>query len=165
MLETTLCCDEQNHWNELDWQFPSPFIVLWHITHEDIDHYKHANNTAYVKQLERTAWAHSHQLGLHFEDYEKCDRAMVIQHHDIHYHNPAYEDETIACATWITKCDKRFRLQRQFQFISTQSHKTLLTATTDFVCIKLSSGAPRPMPEHFASIYGAQVVDSTQLSD
>ncbi|MBT1450965.1 thioesterase family protein [Glaciecola sp. XM2] len=159
MLETTLCSDEQNHWNELDWKYAHPFIMLWNIHKDDIDHYKHANNTAYVKQLEKLAWAHSNHLGLSFSDYEEHDRAMVIQHHSLYYLAPSFEEEAIACATWITKCDKRFRLQREFQFISTTSHKTIFAATTDFVCVKLSSGTPKPMPQAFIDVYGAHVIE------
>lgn len=160
MLENTLCGNEQNHWNELDWKYANPFIVLWHIHQDDIDHYKHANNTAYVKQLETLAWAHSNHLGLCFEDYQSLDRAMVIQHHDLRYHVPSLEDETIACATWITKCDKRLRLQRQFQFISTSSGKTVFSATTDFVCIKLSTGAVKAMPQAFIDVYATHCLES-----
>lgn len=160
MLENTLCGNEQNHWNELNWKFAKPFIVLWHIHQDDIDHYKHANNIAYVKQLESLAWAHSNHLGLRFEDYQTLDRAMVIAHHDLNYHAPSFAHETIACATWITSCDKRLRLQRQFQFISTKSGKTVFSATTDFVCIKLSTGAPKPMPQSFVDIYYAHSLES-----
>lgn len=158
MLENTLCGNEQNHWNELDWKHANPFIVLWHIHHDDIDHYKHANNVAYIKQLESLAWAHSNHLGLCFEDYEKLDRAMVIQHHDLYYHAPSFEDDTLACATWITQCDKRLRLQREFQFVSTTSNKTVFSATTDFVCIKLSSGMPKAMPQAFIDVYATHCI-------
>jgi acyl-CoA thioester hydrolase len=158
MLENTLCGNEQNHWNELDWKYTCPFIVLWHIHQDDIDHYKHANNTAYIKQLEFVAWAHSNHLGLSFEHYQELDRAMVIQHHNLYYHNPSYEDETLACATWITQSDKRFRLQREFQFISTRTCKTVFSGTTDFVCVKLSTGSPKPMPQAFIDAYGAHIV-------
>jgi acyl-CoA thioester hydrolase len=158
MLETTLCADEQNHWNELAWKHPNPFIILWNIHETDIDHYKHANNTAYVKQLERLSWAHSNHLGLGFEDYEKLDRAMVIQHHSLHYHAPSFEQEVIACATWITACDKRFRLQREFQFISTSRQKVIFEARTDFVCVKLSTGSPKPMPQVFIDTYSPHLV-------
>jgi acyl-CoA thioester hydrolase len=159
MLENTLCGNEQNHWNELDWKHTNPFIVLWHVHQQDIDHYKHANNVSYIKQLEKLAWAHSNSLGLTFEDYQALDRAMVIQHHNLSYHAPSFEDETLACATWITQCDKRFRLQREFQFISTQSGKTAFSGITDFVCVKLSSGAPKPMPAEFIEKYGAHLID------
>ncbi|WP_395342383.1 acyl-CoA thioesterase [Ningiella sp. W23] len=159
MIENTLCCDEQNHWQELDWQHPRPFIVLWEVSVDDIDHYKHANNIAYIKQLEKLAWAHSNYLGLSFDDYERLDRAMVIQHHNLYYHLPSFEKEGLACATWITRCDERFRLQREFQFISTRTHKTVFTGSTDFVCVSLSKGAPKKMPAEFIDIYGNNCID------
>ncbi|MFC4699756.1 acyl-CoA thioesterase [Glaciecola siphonariae] len=161
MLENIQCANEQNHWQELDWKHTKPFIMQWHVHSDDIDHYKHANNVAYIRQLEKLAWAHSNALGLRFEDYETLDRAMVIQHHNLYYHAPSFKDETIACATWISKCDKRFRLQREFQFISVHSQKTVFSGLTDFVCVKLSSGAPKPMPQSFIDIYGAHAINET----
>jgi len=153
MLENTLCGTEQNHWHELDWQYSHPFIVLWHIHADDIDHYEHVNNIAYLKQTETLAWAHSQQLGLSFEEYAKLDRAMVIQHHALNYHTPALIDDTLACATWIVKCDGRLRLQRRFQFINIESKSTVFSASTDFVCVKLSTGQPAKMPSAFIDAY------------
>jgi len=48
----------------IEWVLPKPFICKWIVQPEQIDHYQHANNVAYVSQLEATAWAHSSALGL-----------------------------------------------------------------------------------------------------
>ena len=154
MLECVLPSEDANHWCELDWLHPTPFLQLWRIDRADLDHYQHTNNTSYVKQTEQLAWAHSNALGLTFEHYQALDRAMVIVHHDLHYLAPSHLNDQLACATWITNTDKKFRLQRQFQFIQTSTNKTIFKATTDFVCVTLSTGLPKKMPESFIDAYG-----------
>lgn len=142
----------------LKWHYAQPFISLWKVSSEQIDHYGHANNVVYVSQLEMTAWAHSNHLGLSIEQYHALDRGMAISRHEISYLGPAYLGEEIACATWIVECDHKLKLSRQFQFIRPSDGLTLLTARTDFVCIALSSGKPKRMPAEFANIYGQATI-------
>lgn len=142
----------------LPWRLPSPHIQLWTIENQHIDHYQHANNVAYVSQLERLAWSHSNALGLTIEEYQKLDRGMAISKHTIEYLASALLGDEIACATWIIECDKRLKLSRQFQFIRTSDELTLLTARTDFVCIALSSGKPKRMPQRYAQVYGDALI-------
>ncbi len=135
------------------WQHPKPFIAPWLVTAEQIDHYQHANNVAYVKQLEITAWAHSNQLGLSIEQYQALDRGMAISRHEINYLAAAYLNDRIDCATWIVECDQKLKLVRHFQFIRQSDQQSLLTARTEFVCIALSSGRPKRMPRLFSDTY------------
>ncbi|MGQ8364022.1 acyl-CoA thioesterase [Glaciecola sp. 1036] len=158
MLECQLVGDDANRWHELNWQVNRPFIMLWVVQQDELDHYNHANNTVYVKKLEQLAWAHSASLGLSIEDYQRLDRAMVIHKHVIEYKHPCLFNEQVACATWISGCDKKFRLQRHFQFIATDTEQTVLTATTDYVCVSLASGKPKPMPAEFIETYGQNVI-------
>jgi len=138
----------------LSWLHPSPFISQWQIAQEHIDHYRHVNNVAYVSQLEKTAWAHSNALGLSIEQYQNLDRGMAITRHEIDYLAAAVLDDTLLCATWIVQCDHRLKLTRQFQFIRHSDGLTLLKARTEFVCIALSTGKPKRMPDIFATVYG-----------
>lgn len=137
-----------------NWQFEHPFITQWTISQHEIDHYNHANNVAYVSQLERIAWAHSNSLGLTIEQYQELDRGMAITRHEINYLSSAYLDDLIDCATWIVACDKKIKLVREFQFIRRSDGQTLLTARTEFICIALSTGQPKRMPKLYADIYG-----------
>ena len=61
------------------WLLPNPFVIPWTIAKGHIDHYNHANNVAYVSQLEQTSWAHSNALGLSIEQYQALDRGMAIR--------------------------------------------------------------------------------------
>jgi acyl-CoA thioester hydrolase len=139
----------------MSWQLPNPFLNTWHISPDQIDHYQHANNVAYVRQLEITAWAHSTSLGLTIEQYKALDRGMAISRHEINYLAAAHVHDLIDCATWIVQCDNKLKLARQFQFIRRADQKTLLTARTEFVCIALSTGKPKRMPKEFALAYGS----------
>ncbi len=138
----------------LAWQQDLPFLDIWHIEQKHIDHYEHVNNVAYVSQLEKLAWQHSNYLGLSMQEYKKLDRGMVIQQHVLNYQRASHLHDKIACATWIVACDQKFRLSREFQFISLQTHKTVFTAQTHFVCVSLSTGTPKRMPSEFVEIYG-----------
>jgi len=138
----------------LAWQRNLPFVSTWHIQQEHIDHYEHVNNVAYVAQLETLAWQHSNYLGLSMQEYKKLDHGMVIQQHVLNYQLASHLHDEIACATWIVACDNKFRLSREFQFISLRTQKTVFTAQTHFVCVSLSTGSPKKMPGEFVQIYG-----------
>ena len=138
----------------LDWMHTHPFVSKWKIEQQHIDHYNHVNNVAYVKQLEVVAWQHSNSLGLTIEEYQSIDRGMAISRHEIDYLSSALLDDTLLCATWIVECDRRLKLARHFQFIRESDNKTMLKARTEFVCIALSSGKPKRMPERFSEVYG-----------
>jgi acyl-CoA thioester hydrolase len=141
------------------WLHPRPFISQWHIEQEHIDHYKHVNNVAYVSQLEVTAWAHSNSLDLTIETYLDLDRGMAISRHEIDYLAAAVLGDCLLCATWIIECDRRLKLAREFQFIRQSDGLTMLKARTEFVCIALSSGKPKRMPEIFSSVYGKATIN------
>lgn len=140
------------------WLYPGPFITEWQIEQEHIDHYRHVNNVAYVSQLEKTAWAHSNSLDLTIEKYQDLDRGMAISRHEIDYLAAAVLNDRLLCATWIVECDHRLKLTRQFQFIRQSDGLTMLKARTEFVCIALSSGKPKRMPEIFATVYGQATI-------
>ena len=135
------------------WYFVKPFVSEWKIEKNHIDHYQHTNNVAYLSRLEALAWEHSASLGLRFVDYQEQDRAMVITQHKLTYHAASHLGDTLQCATWIVQCDKKFRLSRKFQFINAATSTTVFSASTDFVCVELSSGRPRRMPDVFANTY------------
>lgn len=143
-----------DEYTDLPWRHPEPFTLVWHIANDDIDHYQHVNNVAYLRQAEATAWAHSNALGLSFEDYKQLDRGMVIKRHELDYILATHHNDELICGTWITNCDGKLSLKRQFQFICKRRKKTVFEAQTTFVCVSLSTGQPKRMPDLFKSIYG-----------
>ena len=136
-----------------DWLYPNPFITEWQIHTADIDHYNHVNNVAYLSQQEKLAWAHSRALGLGFEHYQQVGRGMVIFRHELNYLKPALMGDTLHCATWITQCDGKITLTREFQYRRLSDGETLYRGTTQFACVRLDTGAPTRMPKAFVEVY------------
>lgn len=145
--------------SSFNWLLPSPHIIEWQIEAQHIDHYAHVNNVAYVSKLEEVAWSHSNKLGLTIEQYQQLDRGMAIRRHEIDYQAAAHLGNKLLCATWVVACDRKLKLARQFQFIRQADGLSMLKARTEFVCIALSCGKPKRMPEIFAQTYGAAVAE------
>lgn len=144
----------------MNWDLPTPFTIELSVGADDIDGLGHANNAVYVSWLERAAWRHSQQLGLDLVAYRELDRAMAVLRHEIDYLAAAYEDDQLVLATWIVEWDQRLKMQRRFQLIRPADGATLLRAQTTFVCIELSSGKPKRMPEAFIAGYGPALQSS-----
>ena len=138
----------------MNWDMPNPFVIDIKVAADDIDGLGHANNAVYVSWLERCAWRHSQNLGLDLAEYRRLDRAMAVLRHEIDYLAAAYEDQELQMATWIVDSDHRLKMDRRFQLVRPEDGSTLLRARTTFVCIELSSGKPKRMPEEFVEGYG-----------
>jgi acyl-CoA thioester hydrolase len=141
----------------MNWDMPNPFVIEIKVVADDIDGLGHANNAVYVSWLERCAWRHSQNLGLDLAEYRRLDRAMAVLRHEIDYLAAAYEDQELQMATWIVESDHRLKMDRRFQLVRPEDGATLLRAKTTFVCIELSSGKPKRMPEEFVEGYGRAI--------
>lgn len=145
------------------WDQPEAFILDIEVQAEHIDELGHANNAVYVTWLEQCAWQHSQSLGLGLADYRRLDRAMAVLRHEIDYLASAFAGERLQLGTWITDSDQRLKMKRSFQLIRPADQQTLLRAQTTFVCIELSSGKPRRMPQEFVEGYGKALVQPYPL--
>jgi acyl-CoA thioester hydrolase len=139
----------------VQWDFPNPFTLQLIVANEEIDDYQHVNNAAYVRWLDRCAWAHSTALGVSIEDCKRMDRGMAVLRSEIDYLAPAYLDERITIATWIVHNDGKLRVSRRFQIVADHSGETLVRATVNYVCLILSSGRPARLPPIFLQRYAA----------
>lgn len=142
----------------MSWLRPGPFVIGIDVQPEDIDGFGHVNNTVYVGWLERCAWGHSQSLGLGLDEYQRLDRGMAVLRHEIDYLASAHEGEQLLMGTWIVESDGRLKISREFQLIRPSDGCTLLRARTTFVCIELSSGRPRRMPDTLLEQYGKALV-------
>ena len=122
---------------------------------DEIDEYRHVNNAAYMRWLDRCAWAHSTALGLSIEDCKRIDRGMAVRSSQLDYLAPAFLDDPIVIGTWIMHNDRKVRCTRRFQVVAAATGKTLLRATTEYVCLVLSTGRPARMPPEFLERYAA----------
>lgn len=145
----------------MNWDLQSPYTLDILVRADDIDELGHANNTVYVRWLERCAWEHSMSLGLGLTQYKELDRAMAVLRHEIDYLAAGYEGDELVMATWIIHWDKKLRMTRHFQLCRKSDGVTLLRARTTFVCIELSSGRPKRMPQIFIDQYGKGLTEAS----
>ena len=118
-----------------------------------IDVMGHINNVTYLQWLERIAWDHSDYLGLDWNRYQSLDRAMVARRHEIDYLASGFVGEEIVLGTWIVENDQKFSIRRAYQSIRPADRKTLLRGQTHWVCIALSNGKLKRMPDVFLKGY------------
>ncbi|WP_338109368.1 thioesterase family protein [Pseudomaricurvus alkylphenolicus] len=125
---------------------------------DHIDGLQHVNNAVFVSWCQDAGWAHSQQLGLGLDDYQRLDRAMAIRHGEYDYIQSAYLDQALLVGTWLTANDGRLSMERRFQVIRACDGVTVLRARWQLVCIEISSGRPKRMPAEFKDIYGSAVM-------
>tara|TARA_A100000171_G_scaffold52855_2_gene73741 strand:+ start:23652 stop:24104 length:453 start_codon:yes stop_codon:yes gene_type:complete len=142
----------------INWDLERPFLWQTSVTSTHIDGLGHVNNAVYLQWLEQCAWRHSESLGLSLASYHALDRAMVIRRHELDYLQAAFAGDEIMVATWITQMHKRTRLTRSFQLVRKHDEVTLLRAQSYFVCMALSDGRPKRMPDSFVDGYGQALV-------
>ena len=135
------------------WDFAQPFTLPVIVVAEEIDEYEHVNNAAYIRWLDRCAWAHSASVGLTVSDCRRIDRGMAVRRSVIEYLAPAFLGDSVIVATWIASSDGKLRVTRKFQVVSEGSGKTLVRATIEYVCLALSTGRPVRMPVEFVEKY------------
>lgn len=140
------------------WDEPRAFAREMTVDDTDIDRLGHANNAAYLRWLERTAWAHTNALGLRWSDYQRLGVAFVVRRHELDYLGATYAGDRLAVATWLTGNDNRLSLWRDFQIRRLQDGKTVLRAHSHFVCLRLESGRPCRMPEEFKRAYAVSAL-------
>ena len=142
------------------WDFPSPHVIPVTPDAADIDGLNHTNNAVYVQWCESVAWAHSGSLGLGIHEYQQLDRGMAIRHASYDYLLPSSLNEALLIGTWLTASDGKVSLERRFQIIRAASGETLLRARWHLVCIELSSGRPRRMPDLFRERYLSALINA-----
>lgn len=141
------------------WDYPHPFTLPALPQAKDIDGLNHTNNAVYVQWCEKTAWAHSESLGLSLADYQRLDRAMAIRHSEYDYLLPTTLGEELTLGTWLLASDGKLTMERRFQLVRSADQVTVLRGRWNLVCIELSSGRARRMPEEFCRVYLAAMVD------
>lgn len=138
---------------EIQWDWTDPFTAGFVAQPEHIDELRHVNNAVYVQWMEDCAWQHSNSLGLGVECFAALDRSMAVLRHEIDYLASAYLDDQVLMGTWLVKTDNRLKMDRLFQLVRPADGATLLRARTTFVCVEMSSGKPRRMPQEFVQGY------------
>ena len=145
----------------MTWDFTNGHTMPVVPAAQHIDSLGHTNNAAYIGWCEQVAWSHSESLGLSLADYQRLDRAMVIRRAEYDYLLPTLIGQSLTLATWLVSSDGRLMMERQFQLIRDQDQATVLRGSWQLVCVELSSGRARRLPEEFCQGYlGALVTTS-----
>jgi len=142
----------------MNWDRENPFVIELEVGKNDIDALGHTNHSVYVKWLEDCSWAHALSLGLSLSDYHQLNRGMAVVRNEIDYSASSYEGDRLLVGTWVVALEKRLKLVRQFQIIRPTDQQSLLRAQTTFVCVEISSGKPKRMPEEFFAAYEGTLV-------
>ncbi|WP_439134982.1 acyl-CoA thioesterase [Pseudomaricurvus sp.] len=145
-------------WDNIEWDYPTPFLLDVAVSDQDIDGLQHVNNAVYVSWCQDAGWAHSQALNIGLKDYQELDRAMAIRRSEFDYLQAAYLGDELKVATWLTGNDNKLSMERRFQLVRASDGATLLRARWDLVCIEISSGRPKRMPALFKDVYGEVVI-------
>ena len=149
----------------MSWIYPDPFLNNIVVADKDIDGLNHANNACYVVWCEQAAWKHSEYLGLSVEDYRTLDKGMVLHKAEYQYFLPSQLGDTLVFATWLTKCDQKLRLERQFQATKAATGETVMRACWSLVCATLSTGKASRFPAKFLAAYGSRPLPIGRFDD
>ncbi|MEH6552037.1 MAG: thioesterase family protein [Pseudomonadales bacterium] len=129
------------------------FILPWTVPADAIDGLGHTNNAAYIPWCEAVAWQHSELLGLSLADYQATNKAMAIRQAHYDYHQPSFEADKLEIITWLSDCDGKLRLRRNFQIKRCSDQVLIMEAYWNFICINIKTGKPSRMPESYLSAY------------
>jgi len=77
---------------------PHPHVHSRAVRADEIDEYRHVNNTYYVRWLDEAAWSHSAELGLPVETCVVLDRGMAVVRTVIVYQRPALLGDEVVVA-------------------------------------------------------------------
>ncbi len=136
-----------------EWDLERPFIIDVVAGAETIDVLGHVSHAVYLNWLALVTWAHNNHLGLNWFEHEQAGAALAVNKHNAEYFLPLYEGEKIQIATWCTKFDSRFKLERFYQIIRCSDNRTAFRCSTDFVSTDLKNGKPKRLPKLFIDAY------------
>ncbi len=123
-----------------------PFLFALTADDSDLDGQGHVNNAAYLRWMDRAAYAHSAAVGYDREAYARLGATFVVRRHEIDYLVPAYAGDRIIVATWPRQMSKATALRRH-QIVRAGDGITLARAMTTWVFIDPRTGRPRRMPQ------------------
>ncbi len=134
---------------DYQWDVLQPHIMSLRVGPEHIDVLGHVNNCEYLKWMEDVAWDHCQHLNMTYEKWQELGYAWVARHTEIDYFLPAFENEELLAATWVSENDKKVSMKRSYEIKRASDGKTLIRGFTKWICINLKSGKAARMPKEF----------------
>ncbi len=132
------------------------------VSRDDLDQNRHVNNLVYVRWMQDVAIEHSAAGGWPMERYlaERC--AWVVRSHFIEYLQPAGEGDEITLLTWVNTM-KGSNCTRRYVFWRARDGKQIVTASTVWVYVDMTSGRIQRIPEELRGAFPV-VADETALA-
>ncbi|GGG97573.1 MAG TPA: acyl-CoA thioesterase [Oceanicaulis sp.] len=144
------------------WDLPLPFVRNRRVDEAEIDDFGHANNAAYLRWADETAWAHWEADGLTRQGCRDADRGMAVIRTLADYSGHCRAGDILTCAVWIALSDGRLRAERWYQFRKRDTGETVFRARTWLVSFQLSTGKPARMTRDFARHYHVPDADLSE---
>ena len=136
------------------WDLADPY--LWPVTVEaaHIDALAHTRNTHYVEWCMEAAGAPTTALGRGAEGSQRRDGDMALARAEYDYRKATRAGDQLLVGTWITEWAGKMKMSRRLQVVCEQTGETVFRGVLEFVCIEISTGAPKRPPKEFIDIYG-----------
>jgi acyl-CoA thioester hydrolase len=116
----------------------------------EIDAMGHVNNVVYLKWVQDAAEAHWNVIA---PEEVKAKYSWVVLRHEIDYHNPAFEGQTVQAITWVENY-QGVRSDRIVQLINKESQKILAKAKTTWCLLDSKTQRPKRIESDIVSVFG-----------
>jgi acyl-CoA thioester hydrolase len=119
---------------------------------EDIDLLGHASNIAFVRWIQDVALAHSAEVGLGFEAYQRLGAVFVVVRHEIDYVRPALRADALEARTWISSV-MAAKCVRSTEIARVSDGQVLARSLTTWGFIEMATGRPRRIPDEVRAAF------------
>ena len=86
---------------------------------------------------------------------------MALTHAEYDYLKATREGDRLVVGTWITDWAGKMKMTRRLQVVCEQIGETVVRGALEFVCIEISTGAPKRPPREFIEIYGPLIAEKS----
>ena len=128
----------------------SAHLHTFRVEAADIDEFGHANNVVWIRWINDAALSHACAVGLGPDVGREQGFIWVVRRHDIEYLQPAFEGQTIECATWPARVRGATSLRR---CLFRCDGRVLARAETTWALLNPTTGKPRRVPQDMMDAY------------
>lgn len=122
-----------------------PYVKTIAVGPEDIDAQGHVSNVKILDWANQAAIEHSELLGFDVPRYEEIGGIFVVRRHEIDYHAPAYQSDTLTLFTWPS-AHQRSVAERRHEIHREADGALIAKVLTTWVYVDTKTGRPKRMP-------------------
>jgi len=123
----------------------------------------HASNIAFVRWIQDVALAHSAEVGLDFDAYQRLGAVFVVVRHEIDYVRPALRAEALEARTWISSV-MAAKCIRSTEIVRASDGALLARSQTTWGFIEMGTGRPRRIPVEVRTAF-ARFIDPGEAGE